>query len=111
MITKEALLEVFEAHEAELKASVLTEIQGSIKRDIQWQLQQEIGVIVKKFMAEDIAPEIRAALVESKPAILTAVAESAAAIGEAVALALVEDVKKNLSERYKRSKILQAMIE
>ena len=110
MITKESLTALLEEHEQELKASILKQLEVQIIQDVQWTLKGEIASIVKEWIAGEIGPEIRAALVESKPAVLAAVALSATRIGEAMADALVADVTKNLSESYKRSAILKALI-
>ena len=111
VITKEQLVAMLEDHEEELKASVLKEIEKSILRDVEYTLRQEIGAVVKKFMTEEIAGEVRAALVESKPAVLAAVAEAANTIGELTAQALVEQARENLkSGSYHRQAILKALL-
>ena len=111
MITKEQLVTMLESHEEELKASVLKEIEHSILRDIELTLRQEIGAVVKKFMTEEIAGEVRAVLVENKPVLLAAVVEAANAIGELTSQALVEQVKESLkSGSYHRQGILKALL-
>jgi len=111
VITKEQLVTMLESHEEELKASVLKEIEHSILRDIELTLRQEIGAVVKKFMTEEIAGEVRAVLVENKPVLLAAVVEAANAIGELTSQALVEQVKESLkSGSYHRQGILKALL-
>jgi hypothetical protein len=112
MIDKEQLVQMLETHEQELKGAILEQLKKSIEHDIAWSLQQEISAIVKKWMAEDIAPEVRAALVETKPAVLAAVAEAAEAVGHGLAEAMVAQCKENLERSsYKRAGLIKALFE
>ena len=111
MITAEDLQALMAEHEQAIKHTVIEEVKEQIKRDITWELNQQIGAIVKKFLNEDIAPEIRATLVESKPAILEAVAKSAVVIGQLLTDGLVEDAQKKMKDSYGRRAVVKALFE
>jgi hypothetical protein len=109
-ITQEEILAVMENHRDELVAHMVEETKKSITNQINWSLQTEINNIVQKFIKEEIAPEIQAQLVESKPAILKAVAVMADELSTDLAKALLETARENLNQSYKRSQILKELI-
>ena len=111
MITAEDLQKLLAEHEDEIRHSVIDEVKTQIKSDLAWSLCQEISAIVKKFLAEDIAPEIRAALVENKPVILAAVVEAANTMGALLTEGMVAEVKERMEKSYQRSSIIKALFQ
>ena len=111
MITAEDLQKLLAEHEDAIKHSVVDEVKAQIKSDLEWSLRQEISAIVKKFLTEDIAPEIRAALVENKPVILAAVVEAANTMGALLTEGLVAEVKGRMETSYQRSSIIKALFQ
>lgn len=111
MITAEDLEKLLAEHEQAIKHTVIDEVTAQIKKDITWELNTQISAIVKKFLNEDIAPEIRATLVESKPVILEAVANAAVVIGQLLTNGLVEDAQKKMKDSYGRRGVIKALFE
>jgi hypothetical protein len=111
MFTAEDLSKILADHEDEIKKHVLGEIKEQMRIDLMYSLRAQIDVAVKKFLAEDLAAEIRAQLVESKPAILAAVGEASVTIGQFLTDGLVAEAQKNLGESYKRRNVLKALFE
>jgi hypothetical protein len=111
MITAEDLGKLLAEHEQDIKDSVIDEVKAQIKCDLEWSLRQEISAIVKTFLTEDIAPEIRSALAENKPVILAAVVEAANTMGALLTEGLVSEVKERMETSYRRQNIVKALFQ
>jgi hypothetical protein len=108
-ITSEEITQVLEKHRKELVAHMIEETKTEISRKVNWELGDQISNIVTKFVSEEIAPEIRSQLAESKPVILKAVADMAEQFSTDLTKALLDQAGKNLKESYKRSQILKEL--
>ena len=111
MITAEDLQALLAEHETAIKHSVIEEVKQQIKTDLAWSLRHEVQKVVEKFITEDIAPEIRSALVENKPVVLAAVVEAANTMGALLTEGLVAEVKERMEKSYQRSAIVKALFQ
>lgn len=103
----EILSEARETLIESIKQDVLSNIKWSITR----QLDNEIGPIIKEFVATEIAPEIRSRLVGQKSEILKAATDQIPEIASKVVGAIVKQMAENLGKSYQADKIIKALTE
>jgi hypothetical protein len=108
-ITPEEIMAVLENHREELVAHMVEETKTEITRKINWTLAEEVNKIVKDFITTEIAPEIKAQLVENKPAILKAIAVMTEQFSMDLTEALLAQARENLNQSWKRNEIMKAM--
>lgn len=108
-ITQEEIARMLVDAEAEIRQSLVEEAKLQIKRSLEWSLNGEIKKIVEKYIAEEIGPEVRAALIDSKPVILQAVTEFAQEMGAMLTAGLIEDAKKNMGQSYNRHRLMETL--
>lgn len=110
-ITSDEIMAEIENHRDELVAHMVEETKQSISNQISWSLRDEISKLVKNFIADEMAPQIKSALTESKPAILLAVTKMSEELSEELAKAMLAEAKENLQQSYKRAEILKKLFD
>ena len=111
VMTEEQMKEILEGAQEEISIALVEEAKVSVAREFRYKLDGEIAAITKKFIADEIAPELRAHLVANKSDILEAALGSSTEIALAIHNSLTETLVKNLSNSYSRKKIWEALFD
>lgn len=102
------MLEDPKARERMLEVA-LAEMETRIKEEFKWSLPNTVAKECNAFIAEHVAPEIRAHLFKNKGAIVESAKKAADEIGNKITQALLEKVEDKISESWTKSKILDAL--
>lgn len=109
MLTQKQITVMLEGMEAEIAESVKAQVKAEITTNIKYELGASVRKVVQTYLETEIADEVRAALVETKPAILAAIATMAQGAGESLAEALLEDATERIKKDYYRREIVKAL--
>jgi len=105
-MTQEQIAQIINDSQERIKAEVVATTIKGLSDTVSWQLQQNIKETVDLFFREEILPDLRATLTESKPQVIGAMRVSFIKVGEALGEMLLEKARKNLAESsYKSSTI------
>jgi len=89
------LTEIIEASKEKLKDAVIESTIEELKKSLSWRISNDAEEIVKKFMNEEIKPEIEKKLIERKLEIIASLDTGLAEIGKGFA----EKVKSLVTEK------------
>lgn len=111
-LTPEQVAEIF----ADVKPSLVESLKKELFSSIEWQAKESVRSIVaaevSKWCEENVVPEIRTRLVESKEGILAAVVPATENIAVELGKALADSLGKNLAAgSYKRAAIFKALFD
>ncbi len=110
-LTEEQVAQIFE----EVRPSLVESLKTELAQSIEWQAKESVrGIVaaeVTKWCQENVIPDLKTRLVESKEGIRAAVVPATEKIAEALGTALAQSLAKNLESSYKRSGIFKAMFD
>lgn len=95
----------------QLLDAALRGVHEKITQNFQWQLPDTISKECNEFIAEHIAPEIRAHLMANKGVIIAAAKKAADEISIKLSDAMLAKVEKNLSTSWQSDKIIKSMFD
>lgn len=108
-LTPEQVQEIFES----AKPDIIAGLKAEITRQASWDVTSVASTAVKaeitKFVTEEIVPEIRTLLIESKAGIISTVVPVCETISVELTKALAEEMKKKLEQSYTRAEILKTL--
>lgn len=112
---EEALKTELETHLPEMvanaKARAEAAITAQIAESLRWKLSDTIGKAVEEFLVDQVLPEIRSRLLDSKGGIIKSVVDVLPAITGAVGAMLQKRVEDKLSKDWEARAILKALLE
>lgn len=91
-------------------AGFKSELSESILREARGQAVALVNKAVTDWVASELVPEIKAALVESKQGLIATAPKLAESLTEAMVAAFSESVKKKLETSWERKKIFEALL-
>jgi hypothetical protein len=93
--------------------SMMEGFRAEIKSSVNWQVKDTVGKLVTDHVIEwvsaNVLPEITAALVESKESIVSTGAALGPQVVTILTEGLLENLKKNLENSWKRDKVMEAL--
>jgi hypothetical protein len=110
MLSNEQIQEMLEA----AKPSIIESIKADVKQCISWEVKEQaakqVRTHVESWIAENVIPEITAALVESKQGLVSIGVALGPAIVDSVVQVLTKEVSEKLGKSWERKKIFEALI-
>jgi hypothetical protein len=110
MLSAEEIQQIVAESGSRIRQQVLERIDAKVTTAIEDSLRNDIAVEVKKFVAEEVLPEVREQLAGAKAEIVKAAVLASAPIAEALMKALVTAVEHTLADNYATSEILKKLI-
>ena len=92
-----------------IKAAARDAMIERVKQTLQWQMPGTFSEILNEFLKDEIAPAVKAALMDEKGAIIAAMAKATAEIGDALAKAMAKQAAETLIG-YKGSDVFKAVL-
>jgi hypothetical protein len=93
-----------------IRSTVEKDLIESVGNSLRWQLEEQYKTTISEFFNEEIAPTLKAQLVENKVAIMESIGESlvekSKAIGDAITKKMLEEI---VGGSYKAGKIFEAI--
>ncbi len=111
MLSDEKLKEILEGAEGEITKYLIDEAKKSVADKINYELQDELSKIVKDFIENELAPDIRTALMNNKPVIMKSVVKMSNKMADALSEKLLADLVENLGSSYTRGQIWKALFD
>lgn len=108
-LPEDVMQEILQESTDKIKAGVVEQMTRDFAATARWEVDAHIREQVKKFVEEEIAPEIIKALAAEKPALVERAVLAAGEIADELRKALVGRVTENLAMGYKRDKTLDAI--
>lgn len=105
-IIKTALKEA----QPDIIAGIKKELQDKMMQHIIYSMETEIEAEVKRFVADEVVPEIRKSLEVQKPEIISAATTAAIIITKEMIVAITTKAKSNM-QGYRGSEILKRLME
>jgi hypothetical protein len=96
------------------KPSVIESLQKELTNSISWQVkegaQTQIAAYVKKWVDENVLPEVEKTLIENKESLIGVGVKMAEVMTDELAKSFTEAVKETLSTSYRRSEVFKALL-
>lgn len=109
-MTEEDLKQFLDENAEAIKAAVKAKTIERLLSAYQWEITGEIRTAVQEFVSAEIVPEVKKYLAENKGPILKAALAGAAEIGDSLAKAVAERAAKNITpDSYQFRNIMEAL--
>jgi hypothetical protein len=108
-MTEADLKDFLEANKAEINKAVKDATIKQLLEEYRWPITDTISQVVTEFIKTEIVPEVKAALVGEKSAIVDAAIKACADISDTLAKGLMQDAAKNVGSEYRRKQIVDAI--
>lgn len=109
-MTEEDLKEFLDDNRESIQRAVKEKMIDRLLADHNWQITGEIREVVKEFVSNEIVPEIKKYLADQKGPILKAALVGASEIGEALSKAVAERAAKNIAtDSYQFRQVMEAL--
>ena len=92
-----------------IKKAAQDAIIQRVQDNLRWNMPETFSEIVNQFLKDEIAPAVKAALMDEKGAIIAAMTEAASGIGDALAKAMVKQSAETL-QGYKGADVFKAVL-
>lgn len=110
-INENTLKEILENIKPDLKVSLQEEFKRSLTRQIQFQFDNHISQFCREWIDENILPELKKQLVESKDGFIKLATDGCNKVIDEMAIGMANTIKEKMNNSYHRSKIFQAMFD
>lgn len=107
--TEEQIQEIINSAKVSLTESTAKELARTVESSITYQSNQVIGEFTKKWVIENILPEVQKQLVENEKALIAVAAKSAEDMAMQLTKAMNENLKKTLESNYSRNELLKKL--
>lgn len=97
------------ARKDQLMEAAMEAMSERVTQQFKWSLPDTVAKECDAFIAEHVAPAVRAHLLDQKDGIIAAAKSAADQIGEKLAEQLVANATENLARSYKASEMVKAL--
>lgn len=111
MLTKEDIEQIIIDSKEEIRKSVVEQIKKDIEYSIRQQVMAEVSTVVQEAAKAELTPLLQESLIGDKSVIIAAITESCNQLAGLLAAGMVKTVSENMSQGYKRKKILEALLD
>lgn len=110
-INEQFYTEILEQNKDAVRQAVADAMLDSIKREFQWELPNALKKVVNEFIEEEIAPSVRAQLLENKDELVQAATALIAGVPAEIGKALQMHLAKTLTDSWKLRKVTEALFQ
>ena len=110
MLDEERIKQALATAEAGILAELVEQTKQRVIHAAEYAIQDAVGRVVNRFVADKLTPQLEKALADQEGAILGAAQQAAVAMGEALAVGLVTDARKNLASEWKRRELIKNLL-
>lgn len=108
-MTADELKAFLEDNSTAIKKAAQDAIIQRVQDNLRWNMPDTFSQIVNEFLKDEIAPAVKAALMDEKGAIITAMTEAASGIGDQLAKAMTKQAAETL-QGYKGADVFKAVL-
>jgi hypothetical protein len=110
-MTEKDIQELLDKAKPAVIESLQKELAGSISYQVKQIASEEVVKFVREWIRDEVLPEIKRELVESKESFISVAVRTAPVIGEELSKHLTDTVKKSLENSYARGEILKKLFQ
>jgi len=108
-MTEDEMKAFLDENSAAIKAAARDAMVEKVKQTMQWHMPGTFSEILNEFLKDEIAPAVKAALMDEKGAIIAAMAKATTEIGDNLAKAMAKQAAEALVG-YKAQDVFKAVL-
>lgn len=110
MLTEQQISEMVKDSIPDIKAAIKIDIAEAIIKESRYAVSSQVSKIVAEWAEKELAPEVTRILIESKDGFIKAIGDFANQLNDELVKTLLGEAKKNLTQSYNRTKIIDALL-